>query len=124
MTQTTNLQTTCVMQALEEERNPRNKKLDKTIMKAVDDSLSFYGSQCKESTYLQLDKTYHIKPGEIPEKIEEFAAAIEKIFGAASYLIEMKIIKELHDKIPGFVHFPRSDGLVFADYMRNLRYYC
>jgi len=121
MTETTNIQITCTM-GLRESTNPRNSLLETAIMTAVDDSLSSFGESFKQVIYFQLENTFHIKKQEIPQRIDEFAAAIEEMFGIGATLIEMKILKALHDQVPGFVHFPRGDDLVFTDYVKNLRY--
>jgi hypothetical protein len=123
MTETTNIRITCTMQLHENKRNSPNNLLETTIMTAVDDSLCSFGDSFKQVIYFQLENTFHIKKQEIPQRIDEFAAALEEIFGIGATLIEMKILKTLHDQVPGFVHFPRSDDLVFTDYVKNLRHF-
>ena len=123
MTETASIQITCTMQIRENKRNPRNNQLETTIMKAVDESLSSFGNSFKQVIYFQLENTFHIKQQEIPKRIDEFAAALEEMFGIGATLIEMKILKELHDQVPCFVHFPRGDDLVFTDYVKNLRFF-
>lgn len=112
------------MQIRGKRKNSQNNRLETTITTAVDDSLSSFGDSFKQVIYFQLENTFHIKKQEIPQKIDEFAAAIEDMFGIGATLIEMKILKALHDQVPSFVHFPRGDELVFADYVKNLRYFC
>ena len=123
MTETTNIQITCTMQLPENKRNPRKNILETTIMTAVDDSLSSFGDSFKQVIYFQLENSFHIKKPEIPQRIDEFAAALEDMFGIGATLIEMKILKTLHDQVPDFVHFPRGDELVFTDYVKNLRFF-
>jgi len=123
MTETTNIRITCTMQLPKNRKNPNNSLLETTITTAVDDSLSSFGESFKQVIYFQLENTFHIKKQEIPQRIDEFTAAIEDMFGIGATLIEMKILKALHDQVPSFVHFPRGDDLVFADYVKNLRYF-
>ena len=123
MTETTNIRITCTMQLRENRKNPHSSLLETTVMKAVDDSLSSFGDSFKQVIYFQLENTFHIKKQEIPQKIEGFAAAIEEIFGIGATLIEMKILKALHDQVPEFVHFPRGDELVFTEYVKSLRFF-
>src|SRR3972149_8312295 len=123
MTETTNIRITCTMQLRENRNNPHNSLLETTIRKAVDDSLSSFGDSFKQVIYFQLENTFHIKKQEIPQRIDEFAAAMEEMFGIGAALIEMKILKALHDQVHGFVHFPRGDDLVFTDYVKNLRFF-
>src|SRR3989304_1118859 len=123
MTETTNMRITCTMQLPENRKNKRSTSLETTIMTAVDYSLSSFGDSFKQVIYFQLENTFHIKKQEIPQRIDEFAAAIEEMFGIGATLIEMKILKALHEQVPGFVHFPRGDDLIFTDYVKNLRFF-
>ena len=122
MIQTTNTQITCALQLLEN-NNPHSNLLETTILTAVDNSLLSFGDSFKQVIYFQLETNFHLKPSEIPQRIDEFAAAIEEMFGIGATLIEMKILKAIHDQVPSFVHFPRGDDLVFTDYMKNLHFF-
>ncbi len=122
MTETTNIQTTCTIHLRENRKNQNNIPLENTILAAIDESLSSFGDSFKQVIYFQLENTFHIKKREIPQKIDEFAAAVEEMFGIGATLIEMKILKTLHDQVPSFVHFPRGDELVFTEYVKNLRF--
>jgi len=123
MTETTSVEITCTMRLREHKRSLRNSRLETAIMTAVDDSLSSFGNSFKQVIYFQLENTFHVKKQEIPQRIDEFAAALDAMFGIGATLIEMKIIKALHDQVPDFVHFPRGDDLVFTDYVKNLRFF-
>ena len=123
MTETTNMRITCTIQLPKNRVNSRNSVLETTIMTAVDESLCSFGDSFKQVIYFQLENTFQIKKQEIPQRIDEFAAALEEIFGVGATLIEMKILEALHDQVPGFVHFPRGDDLVFTDYVKNLRHF-
>jgi hypothetical protein len=120
MTETTTMEITCPVSLHENRGKASTSKLETTIMNAVDDSLSSFGESFKQVVYFQLEQTFHIHPWEIPQKIDAFAEAIEGMFGSGAALIEMKILKTLHDQVPNFVHFPRGDSLVFTDYVKNL----
>lgn len=108
---------------------PKRKKeslkhqLDKTIMEAVDETLESFGDSVRKVIYFQLQNTYNVPKQEIPTRIEEFAFAIEEIFGIGARLIEMKIIKTLSAKAEGFRYVPKDDDLLFKDYVQNLRSY-
>lgn len=122
MTEITNMQITCAIHHSENKRSPENSQLEMVIMAAVDDSLSSFGDSFKQVVYFQLEQNFHIQPNEIPRRIDEFATAIEEMFGIGATLIEMRILKALHNKVPDFVHFPRGEDLVFTDYVKNLRF--
>lgn len=121
MTKTRNLNTTCTLQLRKKKQKPRENSFEATIIEAVDESFSLFGHSSKQAIYFQLENAFKIKKQEIPCKIEEFADAIEQIFGAGAKLIEIRIIEALHKRIQDFVHLPKKRELVFTEYVANLR---
>ena len=121
MTKTTRPRTTCTLQLRKKEHKPRENSFETTIIEAVDEGFSPFGHSSKQAIYFHLENTFKIKKQEIPYKIEEFADAIEQIFGAGAKLIEIRIIEALHKKIQDFVHLPKKRELVFTEYVANLR---
>ena len=96
-------------------------QLDTKIVEAIDESLASFGESVKQFVYFQLENSYHLKKQDVPSKIEEFAVAIEGIFGIGARLIEMKIIETLYAKAEGFLYVPKDEDLLFKDYVQNLR---
>ena len=121
MTKTTRLRTTCTLQLREKKHKPRENLFETALIEAVDEGFSPFGHSSKQAIYFHLENTFKIKKQEIPCKIEEFADAIEKIFGAGAKLIEIRIIEALHERIQDFVHLPKKGELVFTEYVANLR---
>jgi len=121
MTQTTTMEPICITH--ENKRKPLKNKLDTTILEAVDESLASFGDSVKQVVYFQLQNNYHVQKQEIPTRIEEFAAAIEGVFGIGARLIEMKIIETLYAKAEGFLYVPKDEDLLFKDYVQNLRHF-
>jgi hypothetical protein len=105
------------------QRKPLKNQLDMKIMEAVDESLASFGDSVRQVVYFQLQNNYNVPKQEIPTKIEEFAEAIEAIFGIGARLIEMKIIETLYSKANGFLYIPKDEDLMFKDYVQNLRGY-
>ena len=91
------------------------------LLETIDDVFSSLGSSCKQVIYFHLEKNFAIKKKEIPLKIEDFANALEQLFGDGARFIELKIIATLHKRTPNFTHTPASGDLVFADYLTSLR---
>jgi nucleoside-diphosphate-sugar epimerase len=98
-----------------------NRGFEKSLLDAVDGALACLGESTRLAIYSQLENDFNIKREEIPRKIQEFADAIEKIFGAAAKLFEIQIIKKLHE-IAGnsFRYFPEQD-LVFTEYVTAIK---
>jgi hypothetical protein len=99
-----------------------NREFNKLVLDAVDTGLSSLGDSPKQAIYFYLEKTFKIKRSEIPEKIEEFATALEQIFGHGAKLVEIQIMKLLYEKVgQAFVYFPEKDDLLFTEYMEAAR---
>ena len=121
MTNTANLNTSCTLQLRKKKQEPRQISFETAIIEAVDESLSSFGHSGKQAIYFQLENAFKIKKQEIPCKIEDFADAIEQVFGVGAKLIEMRIIEALHERIQDFVYFPKKGNLVFTEYVASLR---
>lgn len=121
MMNTLTLSAPCIIELSEKKSKLHISKFDKIILEAVDEVFSSFGRSCKQATYHQLDHTFKIKKQEIPFKIEDFANAIEQLFGISAKFIELKIIERLHQKTPNFAYSPQIEDLVFMDYVAELR---
>jgi len=98
---------------------------NRSLLEAVDDGLSPLGAIAKQAVYIHLKGKFNINKEDIPNRIDEFAAAIEEIFGVGAQLIEIQIMKSLYGKVrPLCRHFPRQDHLVFAEYVDTARSLC
>ena len=105
-----------------EESLLHNRSFEKLLLEALDETLSSLGDSSKEAIYFHLEKTFSINKQDIPYKIEEFANAIEKIFGSGARLLEIKIMKRLYEKVgPVFKYFPERDDIVFTEYVAAAR---
>ena len=102
-------------------RNQTKNQLDMKIIDAIDESLASFGESVKPAVYLQLENSYNVKKQDIPNRIEEFATAIEAIFGIGARLIEMKIIETLYSSAKGFMYIPKSEDLMFEDYVQSVK---
>jgi hypothetical protein len=121
MTKTTRLSTTYTLQLRKKKHKPRENSFETAIIDAVDAGFAPFGRFGKQIIYIQLENTFKIKKQEIPYKIEEFADAIEQIFGAGAKLIEIKILEALHERNQDFMHFPKKGALAFTEYVDDLR---
>jgi len=99
----------------------RNSSFEELFADAVDEALSSLGNSCKQAIYFHLEKTFKIKKCLIPYKIEQFASALEEIFGFGSKFLEIKIMECLYQKAGHFKYFPRQQTLEFTKYIEALR---
>ncbi len=95
-----------------------SEEFERLLIDAIDESLSSLGQSAKQAIYYHLDKSFKIKKAEIPLKIEEFTIALEEIFGDGAKLLEIQMMKRLHEKAGNTLRYsPMKDELIFADYM-------
>jgi len=103
------------------EQKQTEEEFKAVIIESVDESLASFSNLDKQAVYLHLEKTYNIKKQEIPSKMDNFADAIEQMFGIGAKLVEMRIIEALHKRIPEFVFFPIKREIGFKEYLASLR---
>ena len=97
------------------------RSFEKLLLETVDEGLSSLGDSAKHAIYFHLENTFNISRRDIPYKIEEFADALEKIFGLGAKPIEILIMQRLYEKVGGVVQYPRHENLVFAEYVAAAR---
>ena len=90
------------------------------VAKAVNDILSALGEDAKQAIYRHLENSCGISRTDIPNRIEDFANAIENTFGTVGRLIEIKIIERLHVLCSDFHYVPKNGQLDFVEYVKDL----
>jgi len=97
-------------------------RLNLTMLEAIDEALSFLGESAKRAIYYHLEEKFKIRREEIPLRIDDFAEAIEEIFGMGAKIIEIQIMKSLYKKIGcNFKYVPKEKNLLFTAYLKALR---
>jgi nucleoside-diphosphate-sugar epimerase len=99
----------------------RNRNFEKLLLEAVDEGLSSLGDSTKYAIYFHLEETFNINKRDIPHKIEEFADALEKIFGLGAKPIEILIMRHLYEKVGGTIEYPEHRDLLFAEYVAAVK---
>jgi len=92
------------------------------ILEAADETFSLLGKKAEQSVYSQLENTFKIAKEDIPLHIEKFARALEKIIGPGAILLEVEMMKRLHEKVgPGFKYHTKNENLTFPEYLTAIR---
>lgn len=102
------------------EKNAPEQISEHFINETIDNVLSSLGTECKQAIYDHLEKNCNVKTSDIANHPTEFSEALERIFGGATALIEMHIMKRLHQKTPQFKLHPEHE-LTLPDYMKALK---
>jgi len=94
---------------------------EKLLLEAVDEGLFLLGESSKQAIYYHLEKGFNLKRHELPYKIEEFADAIEKIFGLGANFFEILIMKRLYIKDGRTLKWQGSKDFTFTEYVAAVR---
>lgn len=107
--------------ACSKERNEMQKSsVEETLIEAVDSVFSLLGEPCKHSFYVHLRNSYNMRKREIPQRIDDFAEALEAIFGPGAKLIEIEIMKAFFNKVRAFTYSPKQEDISFTNYVKRL----
>jgi len=81
---------------MDEATQPKSRSSDRreVILASIDEGLSIFGD-VKPAIYYHLEKAFRIKQQEIPEEIEEFLKALNRLFGLGAKVIENSILRSL-----------------------------
>jgi hypothetical protein len=108
-----------------EMQKQKKQSFNHLLLDSIDESLAALGENIKTSVYFHLDESYHIKKEKIPNNIEKFSDALEKIFGVGARYLEILFMKELYLKIKEKNSVFEAEFSVpdirFADYIHILR---
>jgi hypothetical protein len=92
------------------------------VLEVADEAFALLGKKAEQSIYSQLEDTFKIAKKDIPLHIEKFARALEEILGPGAKLLEVEMIKSLHEKVgPGFKYHTKNENLTFPEYLMAIR---
>ena len=93
---------------------------ESVIMKAVD--ATFTTLENKKEIFRQLETKYSLSLLDITDNTEAFEAALKDMFGEASVLVEMSLIRNLHFRAPKFrYHLGKNQVLTLSSYIYRLK---
>ena len=69
------------------------------LLEAVEEAFTSLGEPVEQKIFCTLEKSFGIRRSEIPRRIEDFSAALEKIFGLGAVQLEISVVKRLHKKV-------------------------
>jgi len=97
------------------------KIFEKLLLEAVDSGLDSLGDSAKQAIYFHLENKFEIARKDIPQRVEEFADGLERIFGVGAQSLEILIMKELHERIGQRLKWNKNKELLFAEYIAAAR---
>ena len=114
----------CEPKSINSKNNVSKKPMDfeELLIEAIDEGLSLLGESSKQVVYFHLEKTFKMNRQDIPYKIEEFIAAIERIFGSGAKILEIKIMKCLFKKVGCTLkNYSGQKNLEFTEYVEAVK---
>ena len=108
-------------ESISPESNLLNRSFNRLLLEAIDEELSLLGVSVKQTIYAYLEREFKISRKDIPGKVEDFADAVEKLFGFGAKLVEIRIMEKLYRKVGDFKYFPENGDIVFSEYVAALR---
>jgi len=96
-------------------------KFEELLLQAIDEGLTTLGESSRTAIYFHLEKSFNIKKHQIPEKTENFAEAIEQIFGVGADFLEILIMKQLYEKVGRSFKWQPSKNLEFTEYVAAVK---
>jgi hypothetical protein len=103
----------------------RKKKFNKLLLEAIDEALSFLGESSKTAIYYHLETVFNIKKQEIPNRVDDFSRALERLFGLGAKHLEILFMKSLYAKVRGVREWSSCEWVVpevtFREYVHLMR---
>lgn len=76
-----------------------NKQFNEILLESIDEAFLTLGENAKSSLYVHLQAKFSIDKQDIPERVDDFSDALDKIFGLAARHIEILIMRHLNQKV-------------------------
>ncbi len=111
----------CTLQLCKNNQKSGEDKFKAAVIEAVEEIFASFRNLDKQTIYFHLENAFKLKKEDIPNKIEDFADAIERMFGVGAKLIEIRIIQALHKRIHDFMFIPKKGDVMFKEYTVSLR---
>ena len=87
------------------------------MLESVDEALASLGDSAKQAIYFHLEDKFSIEKNQIPQRVEDFADGLEKIFGVGAQFLEILIMKKLYEKTGQPLEWSGNKELIFAEYV-------
>lgn len=99
----------------------RNRDFGELLLESIDEGFSSLGESVKQSIYYHLEKGYGLRRQEIPDKVDDFAAAIQTIFGAGTEFLQGLILDQLQERVGETFDLTRTQDLSLPKYVEYAR---
>jgi PAS domain S-box-containing protein len=91
------------------------------FLASVDEALSALGESAKKAIYFHIEKTFKIRKQEIPNQVEQFAEALEAMFGPGCKSLELMFMERLHTKVKDVCGLIKPEEFTFPKYIHAIK---
>jgi hypothetical protein len=79
-------------------RGTCQRDFEESFLKAIDEGLSSLGDSGKQAVYFYLEEKFGLNKQEICNRPNDFADALERIFGLGANFLKLLILKQLRER--------------------------
>jgi hypothetical protein len=91
----------------------------KALLEAVNEGLLALGESARHAIYSHLERRGSIRREEVPDRLGDFASALEGLIGAGAKVLEKAMVKRLYSKLG--LAFKEVEGYGFLDYVEDAK---
>lgn len=102
-------------------RKSLTRSFEKIFMEAIDEAFYSIGIDCAQTIYYCLEKKFLLNKQNIPDQIEEFSVAMNKIFGIAAKILEIRIMNNLYQRTEKSFKYTNKKTLDFVNYVQSIK---
>jgi len=103
-------------------KKPSELVFEQLVNETIDNVFSQLGTVCRQAIYDYLEKEYALEKNNVVDHIMGFSEALKQMFGGAAALLEIQMMRSLHQKVPQFKYRPEG-ALTFLEYMTALSHF-
>ena len=90
---------------------------NRLFIDVIDETFSSLGESAKTAIYYHLEQKFNIKKDEIPRSVENFAQAMDMLFGIGSKPLELMFMQRLNEKVKAECGPIKPDDFTFEKYV-------
>jgi hypothetical protein len=87
-------------------------KFDSCLIQAIDEVFTSLGPAVNNEFFEQINRNFKLNNTNIPDRIEDFAKILHRVFGLGANRLELKILQVLKNKMQAKQNMPECDYTV------------
>jgi len=92
-------------------------EFSKALLRAVDEGSLVIGESARDALLYHIERSFGIKREEIPDRLEAFHEALERLLSEGATVVERLIVKNLSGRLG--LHFEEHENWTLVDYVNH-----